>query len=103
MDTANRQKIGSRFDGLGQDECSQFEYLAMEATKNFVSETGSKWLHDYQKVAKALHDMLYRLQWLVNQEDTTLEELQLVGLVSAGKLRLHHGIHCITAIRNTIY
>lgn len=84
VDKAKRQKIGSRFDGLGQDDSGQFEYVAMEAARTFESETCSKWLHDYQKVGKSLHDMLYRLQWLVNQDETVLEKLQLVGLVSAG-------------------
>lgn len=84
VDKAKRQRIGSRFDGLGQDDSGQFEYVAMEAARTFESETCSKWLHDYQKVGKSLHDMLYRLQWLVNQDETVLEKLQLVGLVSAG-------------------
>lgn len=84
VDKAKRQRIGSRFDGLGQDDSGQFEYVTMEAARTFESETCSKWLHDYQKVGKSLHDMLYRLQWLVNQDETVLEKLQLVGLVSAG-------------------
>lgn len=84
VNTAKRQKLGSRFDGLGQDDSGQFEYVAMEAARAFESETCSKWLHDYQKVGKSLHDMLYRLQWLVNQDETALGKLQLVGLVSAG-------------------
>lgn len=59
----------------------------MEAAKVFAGETCNKWLHDYQKVGKALHDMLYRLQWVVNKEEVILQKLQLVGLVSAG-------LHC---------
>lgn len=104
VDTAKRQRIGSRFDGLGQDECGKYEYVTMEAARTFESETCSKWLHDYQKVGKSLHDMLYRLQWLVNQEEKVMEKLQLVGLVSAGRfsqfshtpimLKFEIGLHC---------
>lgn len=97
VDTTKRQRIGSRFDGLGQDESGQYEYVAMEAARTFESETCSKWLHDYQKVGKSLHDMLYRLQWLVNQEEKVMEKLQLVGLVSAG---IFNRILCIPGYAN---
>lgn len=104
VDTAKRQRIGSRFDGLGQDESGKYEYVTMEAARTFESETCSKWLHDYQKVGKSLHDMLYRLQWLVNQEEKVMEKLQLVGLVSAGRSSqsLHAPSHAKTRDRITL-
>ncbi|KAI5846631.1 hypothetical protein DFP73DRAFT_395187 [Morchella snyderi] len=86
-DTAKRQKIGARFDGLVQDGGGKYEYAAMEGSRAFVSETGTKWLHDYGKVAKALHDMMYSLQSEVGNEVAALEKLHLAGVVSAG-------LHC---------
>ncbi|RPA90952.1 hypothetical protein L873DRAFT_1820248 [Choiromyces venosus 120613-1] len=56
----------------------------MEASRTFSSEKQTKWLKDYQKVAKALHDMLFRLQSAVKQEPSLLEKIQVAGLVSAG-------------------
>lgn len=84
VDKTKRQRIGSRFDGLGKDESGQFEYITMEAARTFEGETSNKWLHDYQKTAKSLHDMLYRIQSHANQDEPFLEKLQLAGLVSAG-------------------
>lgn len=72
----------------------------MEASKSFSSETCNKWLHDYQRVGKALHDMLSRLQWLVNHEEVILKKLQLVGLVSAGKLPRHNLLCTDTKVSN---
>lgn len=89
-DTTKRQKIGSRFDGVVQDSCGHLEYAAMEASSSFISETGTKWLLDYRKVAKALHDMLFRLQSLVDHDSALLEKLQVAGLVSAGKSYFYH-------------
>lgn len=86
-DTSKRQKIGARFDGLVQDGAGQYEYAAIEGSKAFVSERNTKWLHDYRKVAKALHDMLYSLQSQVGNDVDALGRLHLAGVVNAG-------LHC---------
>lgn len=83
--TSKRQKIGARFDGLIQDGGGRYEYAAIEGSKAFVSERNTKWLNDYHKVAKALHDMLYSLQSVVGNDAAVLEKLHLAGIVNAGK------------------
>lgn len=57
----------------------------MEGSRAFVSERNTKWLNDYAKVAKALHDMMYSLQAEVGGDVEALGRLRLAGVVSAGE------------------
>ncbi|PWW78974.1 hypothetical protein C7212DRAFT_341584 [Tuber magnatum] len=90
-----RQKMGPRYDGLAMDRSNRIEYAVMETSKAFHLEGATKWLHDYLKVAKCLHDILFLLHCEVNHEASLLEELQVAGLVSAGLdcqvLRMSYG------------
>jgi hypothetical protein len=84
VNSKQRQKIDSRYDGIVQDIQGGYEYTAMETSKSFAGVTCTKWLQDYHKVAKVLHDMLFRLEGQISHDDRILSKLQVVGLVCAG-------------------
>lgn len=75
-----------RHDALIFDPRSLYEFGASETGPVFEGVYATKWLHDSHKLAKALHDMLSRLQRLVRQDSEVIKDLQMVGLVTSGEL-----------------
>ncbi|RUS32611.1 hypothetical protein BC938DRAFT_474912 [Jimgerdemannia flammicorona] len=79
----NRAKLGRRFDAIIKtDGNDYYEYGAIEVAKSFEGVMSTKWLNDNLKLAKALRDMFFRLNQLVDNH--VKKELQVVGLVNSG-------------------
>lgn len=78
-------KIGCRLDAIIRTvEDDYYEYGAMEVARTFNSVKSTKWLGDSFKLAKALRDMLFRLHELVDNDETIVKKLQVVGVTNAG-------------------
>lgn len=66
-----RSKIGRRLDAIVKtDADAYYEYGAVEVAKSFRGVKSTKWLTDSLKLAKTLHDMLFRLEELVDHQDS---------------------------------
>lgn len=82
---ANRLKTGRRLDAIIKTvEDDYHEYGGMEVARSFRGITSSKWLGDTFKLAKALRDMLHRLDVLVDHKESIVKKLQVVGVFNAG-------------------
>lgn len=77
----SRKKTGRRYDGVLR--FNDIEIGAVEHARGYQGETGRKWREDTLKLAKVLHDMLTRVEPLVDSEEA-FKSLQVVGLVTAG-------------------
>ncbi|RUP47013.1 hypothetical protein BC936DRAFT_146227 [Jimgerdemannia flammicorona] len=81
----DRSKIGRRLDAIIKtDADAYYEYGAVEVAKSFRGVKSTKWLTDSLKLAKTLHDMLFRLEELVDHQDSLVKKLRVVGLVNSG-------------------
>ncbi|RUP44941.1 hypothetical protein BC936DRAFT_148828 [Jimgerdemannia flammicorona] len=77
----DRSRIGRRLDAIVKtDDDAYYEYGAVEVARTFRSIKSTKWLTDNLKLAKVLHDMLVRLELLVNNQESVVKKLQVVGL-----------------------
>lgn len=104
---ADRARGPPRHDAIIFDPRSLYEFGASETGPLFESVNATKWLQDNHKLAKALHDMLSRLQRVVKQDGEVLRSLQMVGIVTSGESvwiyfrpqkkktnRQNKGLHC---------
>jgi hypothetical protein len=80
-----RQLSGGRLDGvLCTYEEDPFEFAGLEIARTFQGGTKStKWLHDSEKLVRALRDMLHRLHQRADP-DVAVGKLQVFGIVTAG-------------------
>jgi hypothetical protein len=91
----NHSKTGRRLGAIiGAVGDGYHEYGAIEVAKSLRCVTSAKWLLDNIKLAKALHDMLFRLHQVVDHKDASVKKLQVVGLVNSGLkcqvMRMNH-------------
>lgn len=77
--------MGARVDGIVRTiEDDSYEYAVMEAGKVQKTTTTSKWLNDALKLARALRDILRRLQELVHNDDDMVRTLEVPGILTMG-------------------
>jgi hypothetical protein len=85
-ETSARMKSGPRLDGIVRsvdDDCHEF--CAIEAAPRLRGGTSStKWLSDNAKLLKVLRDMLSQLASAVAYERRIVQQLQVVGISTAG-------------------
>ncbi|RPB02508.1 hypothetical protein L873DRAFT_408029 [Choiromyces venosus 120613-1] len=81
-----RMKLGPRLDAIIRTaEDDYHEFGAMEVARTFTGGVNStKWLGDAFKLSKALRDMLFRLQELVDGDGGRRRRVQVVGICTAG-------------------
>ncbi|RUP46784.1 hypothetical protein BC936DRAFT_146528 [Jimgerdemannia flammicorona] len=97
----DQSRIGQRLDAIVKtDDDAYYEYGVVEVAKTFRGMKSTKWLTDNLKLAKALHDMLVRLELLVDNRESLVKKLQVVGLVNSGLkcqvLQMNHPNGCVS-------
>ncbi|KAL7270019.1 hypothetical protein RUND412_007284 [Rhizina undulata] len=88
LEQGKRKQNGRRFDciikTIGENP---YEFCAVEAAGKYEGEMSKKWHHDSLKLIKVLHDMLSRLERLIDNDDVILRKLCVTGIICAG-------LHC---------
>lgn len=67
-----------------RDRRDSIELAVMEVSNASVGPGSKKWNYDSDKVAKGLHAILSYLKRHVDNDDTTVKQLQVPGLVCGG-------------------
>lgn len=81
---------GPRYDAIIHTprELDPIEYAAIEVSRSAESDESlpsKKYLTDSIKLVTGLHSMLRRLHILVDRDVDTIKELQVVGILNAGR------------------